>query len=401
MFRLSTQALRGVRGGARSRACVQLGTIRSYSCAHMHAPSLSSRSWPRARSWLTGLALTSLLSACDGDGGTGEGHMTGGESGFPNTGSDAEGSIDLADFLDRQRQAHCEFRVRCGLSPSSEVCVRAVGHDPGLRQAVGGVAFARTQYDAQAAHSYVETLAGLACARLDAAQAELDAAREAVFQGRVAEAQPCFDGLECAGTAKCVREGCDGGQVCCPGLCRARVVLERGDACPLDLESSTIQGDCGPDDYCASPVDASDEVVDGSCTPRVDRGQPCTGHDQCMDGMRCSLGNASKCFVLSAADEMCNPMLQEGGCLDLDRWCNPSSSTCTRLPAPGESCEASDECLGLARCIEGQCVARPVEGEPCPDDGPACLASLRCREGICEVDQLAFVCIDAELPESD
>lgn len=309
-----------------------------------------------------------------------------------------EAGIAVEQFPDRELDARCNFLVRCGFMPNLDFCLEANGTDPEAVQAVGAIAFERAEYDPGAAAHYVELLRTASCDLEELVARELDDAREAVFTGKVPEDDPCFADWECAGNAVCDRQECPGDQLCCTGRCVTKRVLTVGDDCPLEGNPDLLYTACEPTAYCEPPQDWEGEEppLVGRCAPRVDNGMPCTSSAQCLEDQRCDVNGSNTCFKLSLTGEMCNPMLSEGSCLGLDRVCDTNLSTCVERPRPGEAC-VQGRCIQWAECRDDVCVARPGPGEPC-GDGPPCLGRLQCRDGVCEGETIALVCVDGEDP---
>ncbi|HEU5074648.1 MAG TPA: hypothetical protein VFU02_10750 [Polyangiaceae bacterium] len=128
--------------------------------------------------------------------------------------------------------------------------------------------------------------------------------------------------------------------------------------------------DVGP---CRGVVHAKGKIGDDCYLPVGWVDQPCAeGYcdtsDQCPGTCKAYLPDESPCDGLVP----CEP---GSACVD---------TVCTKLPAAGESCEAS--CLHGFPCVEADdgklCVQPRADGDEC-DDGHPCVASYGCVEGVC------------------
>jgi hypothetical protein len=312
---------------------------------------------------------------------------------------DADDGLSPEDFRRAEKDARCEYMVRCGLAPGRDACQAAIAQDPDLIQAVGAVAFGRAQYDPEAAQQYVDTLTDASCEGTLAVANELRAALAAVFEGKVPEGQPCWSDQECAGDdGVCDTLACRGsGQLCCHGTCRRYRTIGVGSACPLQADEMSFSG-CSDDAYCAPPEDdgSGEPPTMGICTPRSNNGMPCGALDGCQDGQRCNVGGSNLCYVLSGDGEMCNPNLANGSCVRIDQVCDAGSSSCVSAPGPGQPC-VRGRCQLHAVCQEDVCIARLVEYEPCDGSVP-CLGDLSCQDGFCQRSRVALVCVAGEPP---
>jgi hypothetical protein len=174
----------------------------------------------------------------------------------------------------------------------------------------------------------------------------------------------CEDGLDCVPTepaamgvlvctprtaigAACHSAPCSAGQACVDGLC-ARVDAV-GDPC---------SGECGAGLMCTRS-----DAGDFTCQPRFGEGAACT--NPCAGIPLCSG---------SVCDE---GLICEGG-------------VCAPVVGPGAACGESGACPHAFDCIDGVCVADPVEGEACTDVA-GCARGV-CREGTCVLLEAGEAC---------
>jgi hypothetical protein len=194
----------------------------------------------------------------------------------------------------------------------------------------------------------------------------------------------CRAGLFCDDTAGC------------PGTCRPFAAT--GGMC-------AVNGDCNPLDglYCQKVPDAGDGGV-GTCQPFVPANADCTDRDQCAPGALCI---EKKCRRLSeiftqAETFTCstNGLLCQRG-LDCEYMGVPviTTGTCVKEKKALDMCKLAlpDECPKDTYCSAGffnnggQCLATPVENQPCATNfeqaagvAAPCKAGLVCVNGICK-----------------
>lgn len=309
---------------------------------------------------------------------------------------DDDPGIDATDYAQREREALCDYRVRCGFSFDRDSCLGSVERDRATVQAIGGIDAERVEYDPQAALAYVELLETVGCESTLAVGRKVQDAEAAVIDGQVPAGDPCFADSECAGVGSiCDQTGC-GGQICCVGTCTEVETLPLGSACPLfAVDRDRLTAFCEDTAYCAPPPDDGNGEPPqmGTCQPRSDSGGSCERNDACLDGQRCAMG---MCFKLSDAGQPCNPALDSGSCVNLNQVCDMGSGTCIDAPGDGQPC-VFGQCQPFAQCVEDVCVLRPRAGESC-EGTPPCQGDLQCRDGICELEPVVFVCVEGEPP---
>lgn len=329
--------------------------------------------WPRAP-FFGALALAGALG----------GALLAGACGGDDEAPAGPGPIPIEALRAEYTVASCELQVRCGLMPDKETCLRLDDADPGLAQRVASVVFGRLRYDPAAARACVEATRSHGCTTLLSEQRALEAACDGIFSGGLAEGDPCLVDDECSGKSSCDRSLCDA--QCCLGACAP-------EPAPAPVGGDCSRGPCVDEAYCESEGGegggGGSAPTAASCQPRNENGQACEASDACKDGQRCAEG---KCYILSREGEACNPNL-DVACLSFNNWCDPAAMKCGKLPGPGEACAKNERCQGFAYCDAGTCRARPVENEPCPVDGPACLGDLRCEMDVCVAPPDQTVCV--------
>ncbi len=304
--------------------------------------------------------------------------------------------VDSIDYAQEERQAICDYRVRCGFSPDRDTCLASVERDRDTIQALGGVDTERVRYDSKAAQAYLDLLGEIGCEATIANGRALEEAAAEVLVGTVPNGESCFADQECEGArAICDQTGC-GGQICCEGSCTNVETLSLGAACPLfPVDTDRLTAFCEDTAYCAPPPDdgSGEPQAMGTCQPRADNGESCDRNEACLDGQRCAMG---QCFVLSASGQQCNSTLDTGSCVDINQVCDMGSGTCADAPGDGQPC-VFGRCQPYAQCVEDVCVRRPGLGEAC-EGTPPCQGDLECRDGVCQLETVVFVCIEGEPP---
>lgn len=164
-----------------------------------------------------------------------------------------------------------------------------------------------------------------------------------------------------------------------------------------ELECPTVSG--------RSPVIADHTQYVAEVTEACFRFErPCDSNSDCLNGWTCSGGDQSCGRCEHVASDYCSNSADcESGeaCVE---------NACTALKVDGDTCTASDECLGAGcenqrciqaralgdecaseeqcqfgmRCFEGKCAKPGAPNDPCDYGSPvACRAGLVCNEGTC------------------
>src|SRR5262249_54929577 len=98
------------------------------------------------------------------------------------------------------------------------------------------------------------------------------------------------------------------------------------------------------------------------------------------------------CQVPPATGATCNPNTFPT-CDDERDYCDGGTMKCTRGLAVGQSCPTGTQCLGLADCVGGMCVAKVKVGETCMTTGGAsCLGDGECTSASCQLPAAGMTC---------
>lgn len=274
---------------------------------------------------------------------------------------------------DQIKAAWCDALVRCEIYPDVDTCMDAidvVGAD--VRAAVEG---GNASFDPSQASACEDALGQLACEEL-ADTADIEPCGH-VWDGTLPDGDSCAISTECS-SGFCDPGGCDPAVSCCTGLCVS-----------IDDSGVPIGGDCSIDD-CATDGYCDFDAVPATCRALVALEGACS-EGQCTGGLYCRITDpdigTGVCSDLPGEGEPCDP--DYPACARADNWCDPADDTCRPLAAVGEPCdEATDNCVAYAWCSpDGECVARPSEGEPC-EDWPPCMGDLECVDDTCVIPPL-------------
>lgn len=176
----------------------------------------------------------------------------------------------------------------------------------------------------------------------------------APFEGSLAANERCESDAECASGACALT--CDG--TCCESRCGERDA-ELGAAC----EASQ---DCVAGAFCEQ----------GACASLRREGEPCLtgGAATCEDPLWCIAG---VCTTPPRVGEACNRSAFYASCDELGAVCDDQTLKCIRVAPVGEPCSGEGPgCVGSATCREGVCAPLPELHEPCEDQ--RCLGDLVC-----------------------
>ncbi len=328
------------------------------------------------------LAIPIALVAC-GDDEHGQPDAAIPDAGDPDAGGPF-GSVSLDELPDALERAVCGFEVRCGLMPDGATCRDAF--DPAATDVAQLAAYAgagKLTYDPDKAGDCLTAYRDAACTWSDGGIGPAAVCDE-VFVGDKAPDVPCLVDEECAGDMICETQACADG--CCAGVCRAKTPeVAIGEDCSA--------APCAADAYCRL-----DGAGGATCTARAPAGGLCTSIEGCAADAVCDLDPATgqgSCVALAADNATCDPALAIGGCLGIDRWCDPASSRCEHRAEVDQGCGSDAQCIEAAACVSGTCRARPGLGDACGESATGsrgCLGGLVCAGGACAADPAQEVC---------
>lgn len=293
------------------------------------------------------------------------------------------GPITLDDLPVRLEDAVCLFEVKCGMMPDVATC-RAV-FDPGttdVAQLTAYVAAGKLTYDATKAGECLTAYRDAACSYDGDGGLGPAAVCDAVFTGDKVEGVACFMDEECVGDLICETQACAG--ACCTGTCKAKPA-------PAAVGADCSAAPCADGAYCAL-----DGAGGAACAERVAVGGACAAVDACAAGATCKLAPGAgqgTCVAVGGDGAQCDPGAI-ASCAGIDRWCDPSSSTCVARKPIGAVCGGDGECIEAGACVLGACQVRPRPGEACgaAATGGGCLGDLPCAGGHCEAEAAEAVC---------
>lgn len=278
-----------------------------------------------------------------------------------------DSGISFGEFADEERDARCDYYVRCGSFSTASQCryyLDAFRVDN--KNLVAAVDAGKIRYDEGAAESCVTALRELSCDTTEQTAEELAPCAD-VYTGTGQQGASCaFDG-ECA-SDRCVVPDCQ--EACCLGTCEPpRVLPGLGEQCV---------GLCEGDLYCG---------VDDRCHAPASEGEPCSVTGPCGAGLYCR-DSTRVCTVLPQRGEYCDLV-----CAQESDLCS-SDGVCVKAGVADDPCSTDADCSRFYRCdIERErCAPRPgptgsVNGTPC--SGSSDCVSRYC-DGTCMDVPLCF-----------
>ena len=237
----------------------------------------------------------------------------------------------------------------------------------------------------------------LSCRDGCAADAECQAGRVCV-DGQCIE--PRVDGEPCDAAEECKSGHCDSGYCCADGqCCAADTGCEDENVCTTN---TCVDFMCESADNalsCASPVCEGKTLLgerfcaEGGCQPPANVTE-CTGNSPCAvytcdpgalkcaeapsdDGVPCGEGSCVDGVLTSGlvcdGSYSCLPGDGSGPC--------PGGLTCLDAKSCRAACTADAHCMAGRFCLDGECLDKRPNGQPCASDG-AC-GSGHCENGYC------------------
>lgn len=324
--------------------------------------------------------------------------------------------------------AACDLLVRCGLFSTSENC-RLPSVDVTCADEAAAVKDGRMTFTASQVSPCLADFAAIGCEAFDDFDAPSCAA---VFTGKVADGEACYQTSECADASYCTSDV----RQACPGACALK--KSAGASATADVECQ--DGHYVYGQQCAAfaavntscaPVGASQQeqsCVSGSycdaatltCKPKLAVGSACTSSAQCPRlrpcvggtcqalagvGETCGYGSGQRfcaldlhCLTASITEPgTCQPKQVAGGACLLDPDCKsdlycegenfstmpPTKGACTARQAVGASCSTNLPCVQEAYCsATSVCAARKAAGQACSNSGE-CAQGTNCVGGVC------------------
>lgn len=241
-----------------------------------------------------------------------------------------------------QAEAVCAYMVRCGLFVGSELCVdyftAAFTPDADLAAALDD---GSVRYDGKAARACFDTIRESECAANYFGRGPDDPNCEMIFEGTIADGDPCWIDEQCV-SGRCNDPGsCDA--ACCMGWCSdtsTEVLPALGEACKAGEE-------CSGGAYC-------DYEGTWTCLARQASGAACELDRECEVGLACLAG---ACHPGVAEGEPCI----DNRCGDVPYYCNIESGICSAFGQAGAGCSTlSSTCALGFTCAVDTCA--PVGG---------------------------------------
>jgi hypothetical protein len=315
----------------------------------------------------------------------------------------------IDDLVGDYNAAQCGMFARCHLASDLAYCMAQGMMSDVLAAKVAAALAGKLRYDGNAARACLDAWASEACDAWQGTELSisLSSSCSQIFSGGfVADGAPCTTDQECVSGSACVVSNH------CPGICtssgspiecvddsqcpKGRVCASSG-AC-LALASPAPSGQpcdrlnpCKPGLYCCQPGYCSPTSV---CLPLVTEGGDCGSLNDCADGLICataSSGQHSTCMKLAAKNEACQAPTQCGGLFMSSLTCdmtlqvcvdNPSSGPCGAEKLWGDGCDESASYCDRS-ASPPTCKGYAAIGDPCTPGG----SSSQCgRSGTCQLD---------------
>jgi hypothetical protein len=224
------------------------------------------------------------------------------------------------------------------------------------------------EYDPVAAASCLRVYQRTTAACVEDSDA-VDAACDAVFQGQLADGQPCESTEECSETGST----CEGIQYSeddlfnpiAPGICAPNPLEIHGEAgdpcratctgpaqeCYSSVGSEVIGGvACYAADGLFCEITSFDQL--GACRELAAEGAACTSDDTCEPGMYCA-------YDMVTFMTRCQPKVDSGPCTSFSACVDGSycdaAGMCQPKRAAGEPCLSFDDCISEECTPEGVC----------------------------------------------
>jgi hypothetical protein len=328
--------------------------------------------------------------------------------------NDHGASTAVENLPARQAAALCDLFLRCGVATDEALCAgnlwstftitaeyqpdvaslpaaiergSVIYHDEQLEACLAGIR--ETECTTTAFWQLFEGALGPDCRQ--------------VFEGTLAEGQPCWLDQQCV-SGSCEIMWCD--VACCEGVCGpASATAAIGESCAY--------AECAEGAYCGTSACVARQPSGAACTPP----EGDVVSEECIEGTVCdpNADGTATCRPLPALGEPC----VAGQCADVGASCDYMMGICTKIHAEGETCDPSGygtcglglrcdpdrksceqtvaggpcsigifgyDCAPRTYCQDFTCESQKANGEPC-EFAPAC-ESLYC-------DPVAQVCADA------
>ena len=267
---------------------------------------------------------------------------------------DDQRSATVFAYIELLDQANCEYRVRCGVMPSLEVCHQFRWYLPMHPAFEAAVLEGRIAWDAEAAADCVARVAARSCDQTSLAARYL---RCDYTDGTLPDGAACSFASECV-SSECWAPECR--ETCCQGVCVGSVA-----PVPAGLGEPCRLAPCA-ESYCADS---------GLCVRFVAEGEPCGFDDECGDGLTCAWRSSGVCERLPGPGELCFRDCRDvGNACGISRRCEPitEGSVCADQSSCGlgQVCDASSRCRLTVQRLGQRCSS---------PDGPFCAAGTACQ----------------------
>ena len=301
--------------------------------------------------------------------------------------NDTRPAIAVEDLPAEQAAALCDLFLRCGAATDEALCAGNLWSTyiftaeslPKVASLRAAIERGSVIYHDERLEACLVSIRETACTAEDFRllfSTALGAACNQVFEGTVAEGEPCWIREQCA-SGSCDITYCE--LACCEGVCApARVKAAIGESC--------AETECVAGAYCTATTCVARKPLGAACAPPEGH----SGSDECLEGAICDSNDdgTRTCRALPALGEPC----VQGKCADLGASCDHTLGVCVKIHAEGEACDPSGQgACGLSlRCDpDRKTCERMTAGGPCSFGpfGHDCLPGAYCQDFTCELQQ--------------
>lgn len=283
------------------------------------------------------------------------------------SGSDT-GPVPLENLAETQRDALCDWLVRCRSFEDLASCRSAFTVQFQIDSIIAGVTAGKVAYDGNKARQCVDSFANSTCERARAfSNRDIDPVCNEVFRGTLPQQSQCYFNEECV-SQNCSRGTNCPGQACCAGTCIGATAPGR----------PTIGQPCASRDTCVDSYCST--IAPSICTAYKASGTVCASSNECMPGLSCLPGLGDPTMMTCRAPVptlgACSQTVECATLADvcLMNKCQPSGLSGTACFGSSDACQLSHFCSSSGTAA-GMCQLPPGIGESCN--------TYPCREGYC------------------
>jgi hypothetical protein len=299
-----------------------------------------------------------------------------------------------SQYITDEENATCARDVKCGVYPSTAVCLSAFQPKSiSIATVEADIADKKIAFSSAAASGCIDYIESLSCDNASVFDQSSNTDCSNVTTGTVGSGDTCFVSAECVPSFQCqyTSTTCDATTTCCAGTCVAMLAtVAIGDSCASGAP-------CVIGAYCSDESETCKAIA-------TSVGDVCEALDGCASPLLCFVdennGPTGTCMTPIAHGATCDATLAVT-CAEFTDFCDPSTKVCTSRASAGAACEVAPDdarCVGYDVCSNGQCVAAALVGSACTVDTMTglsnCISGVSCStNGICEVPPAGSACM--------